>query len=241
MKKFLSIIGLTGIMLFAGNAAYAVEEAPETKPVVGVLPTATGQIIPLNSLNPAVPRDTPPVFVDFVPAAPTSVSTTTTAVSSVPVEPIPAPVSEQTTSPDTFDTSGPLATAYVSVPAEPVSGPAFPDKVSCESAGHIWAGDFCYDRVAYDGIDCPRGPSGECYSEAVPNPGYVEPVPETVEPSAAPVETTALATEPVRTELAYTGAEDVLLATVGAAVSLAGVVLVRHSLKMRRKSAGYSV
>lgn len=63
---------------------------------------------------------------------------------------------------------------------------------------------------------------------------------ETVEPSvtspAAPVAGTDAVEPPVRSELAYTGPGTVFWATVGLLVSLAGVALVRYSLRMRRES-----
>lgn len=220
MKKFLSIIGLTGVLLFAGNAAYAVEESPAPKPIEYQLPAATGKIIPLKSLDPVTPRDNPPVFVDYVPPAAPATPAPAIAPAAVP-EPVAATV--------------PLVTPEAPAPAAPagysriaplaVVPAAVPGQAECEAAGHIWAGTFCYDREANNSEwleDCPRGPDGECYSEAVPYPGD-------------PVEVT---TEPVteRTELAYTGADDVILATVGLLVGLAGVGLVRHSLRMRREA-----
>lgn len=145
-----------------------------------------------------------------------------------------------------------LLAAFMFVGGAAHATPAYPDQASCEAAGNVWDNGSCFpvgDNA--DGIDCPGGPQynvTECQPVATPvpeSPAVVvpapapAPVPEAVPaPAPVPEPLPVPATEqPVeRTELAYTGVEDVMLATVGLAVGLGGVALVRYSLQMRREA-----
>lgn len=228
MRKFLSIVGLTGVLLFAGNAAYAapVEDPAAPVQVEGMMPTATGKIIPLNSFDrdPVTGeldyRDTPPKFVDYP-------STPAPAVAVAPAAVTPEPA------------VAPMAITAESVPVVPLEVAPEVPVTGCGDTTE--PGVTVGDNAA--GCDCPRGPSGECYSEAVLMPGYTEPVPAPVEPVTAPetvetavttAETPAPATEPVRAELAYTGAGEAILAGVGVLFVLVGVTMVRYGIRKRR-------
>lgn len=226
MRKFLSIVGLTGVLLFAGNAAYAapVEEPAVPVQVEGMMPTGTGKIIPLNSFdrdpvtNELDYRDTPPRFVDY-PSTPVPAVVETPAAVAPAVAPMAIP-------------AGPVQVVPPSVSAEvPVTG------CGDVTESGVIVGNNAEGCQSFE--DCPRGPSGECYSEAVPMPGYTEPVTAPAEPVAVPetVETTEIpapTTEPVRAELADTGAGEAILAGAGVVFVLVGVTMVRYGIRKRR-------
>lgn len=147
------------------------------------------------------------------------------------------------------------------------ASPEYPTKEACEAAGFIWADTFCYTRQANNpdpgnGTAPKPQPSAEptptetAVPTPVPTPTPVltaeptaptlAPEPVYTAPPAPPVYTapvvpevqTGPAVTPAPpTELAYTGVEEVALASGGLVLGLAGVAMVRWSLRKRRDEA----
>ena len=114
------------------------------------------------------------------------------------------------------------------------ASPEYPTQAECEAAGYIWAGDFCYTRQANNPEWLPTPAPEPTYQEAVPSPtpapqpsqAPAPPAPA-VEAPAAPAAPAAVTPAPApvqRTELAYTGPRETMLAWL--AVAGAGLVIV---------------
>lgn len=128
-----------------------------------------------------------------------------------------------------------LAAAALLLPATAAqASPTYPTQAECEAAGFPWAGTFCYDRQVNNPEWLPTPAPEPTYQEAVPSPTAVpEPHPTAVPPApaveapAAPAAPAAVTPAPApvqRTELAYTGPRETMLAWL--AVAGAGLVIV---------------
>lgn len=226
MKKILSTIALLAAFMFVGGVAQAaVITTPDGQPVAPApLPPMLG-FYPLETLDGIKIGDPLPPGTEFVPYVST-----------------PAP-----TSPPVFTTLEQVPAPALALAPEPAyTASAWVDPGLYAESANVTA--QVPAEAVYPECSADVG-NGWCYLDGVlvmqtvePAPVDPAPVAEATEPAATdatPAPEFAAEQTTERTELAYTGVgQNVTLATVALILGLAGVALVRRSLRMKREANG---